>query len=253
MEHNHPGGNRYSVPLRALTPGTRDADTEGMLDPTQHVAEIVLDHPETAAVFQRLTIDFCCHGNRPLADAAESAGYNAAAIVRELEVAIAARAKASADPRELSTPKLIDHIITRHHEYLRGALPTIVSLAAKVASVHGLREPALYELAAAVRELSDALIPHLDEEETTLFPALRAATPDRDAIASMLAAMEDEHVAVGELLGRIRTLANDFIEPAWACRTYRTLFSELVRLEADTLHHVHLENHVLVPRFGAAS
>jgi regulator of cell morphogenesis and NO signaling len=224
-----------------------------MLDNTKPLAQIVLDHPETAAVFQRLALDFCCHGHLRLDEACASAGYNEIAILRELEAAIEARAKAAADPRSLTTPEIIRHIITEHHGYLRGALPTVVSLAVKVAAVHGLRNPQLYDLSMAVRGLSEALLPHIDEEEALLFPAMQAVAPDRAAIAGMLASMETEHEAVGALLAEVRRAASDYLEPEWACRTYRTLFAELVRLEADTLRHVHLENHVLAPRFGGVS
>lgn len=225
-----------------------------MLDTTQPLAQIVLDHPETAAVFQRLTLDFCCHGQQRLDEACANAGYNELAILRELEAAIDAHASATADPRSMATPQLIRHIITEHHGYLREALPRVVSLATKVAAVHGLRDPQLYELSTAVRELSEALLPHLDDEEMLLFPAMQAVAPDHAALADMLASMEAEHEAVGALLAEIRRAASDYLEPEWACHTYRTLFAELVRLEADTLRHVHLENHVLAPRFqGVAS
>jgi regulator of cell morphogenesis and NO signaling len=41
------------------------------------------------------------------------------------------------------------------------------------------------------------------------------------------------------------------LPPEWACTSYRTLLSELAALEGDVLRHVHLENHVLMPRFAA--
>jgi regulator of cell morphogenesis and NO signaling len=224
-----------------------------MPDANQPVAQIVLDHPETATIFQRLTIDFCCHGHQRLEDACAESGYDANAVLRELEAAIAARSRPVDDPRALSTPALIEYIVTKHHAYLRTALPTVIGLATKVATVHGMRDARLYELASMVRELSDALLPHLDEEETTVFPAMQAERPDVAAIANILSEVENEHEQVGALLASIRSAANDYIEPAWACTTYRRLFSELVRLEADTLRHVHLENHVLAPRFGGVS
>jgi regulator of cell morphogenesis and NO signaling len=224
-----------------------------MIDPNQQVAQIVIEHPETATIFQRLTIDFCCHGHKRLDEACAEVGYNAIAVLRELDAAISARARKADDPRGLSTPALLQYIVTKHHDYLRTALPTVVSLASKVAAVHGMRDARLYDLASAVRELSDAMLPHIDEEEAVLFPAMRAEPPDRMAITGMLEAIESEHQEVGVLLATIREAANDYVEPEWACRTYRTLFSELVRLEADTLRHVHLENHVLAPRFGGVS
>jgi regulator of cell morphogenesis and NO signaling len=224
-----------------------------MPDTNQPVAQIVLDHPETATIFQRLTIDFCCHGHQRLEEACAESGYDANAVLRELEAAISARKGPAVDPRTLTTPALIDHIVNTHHRYLRSALPTVVSLANKVATVHGMRDARLYALASAVREIAEALLPHLDEEEATVFPAMQADRPDHAAIANILSEVESEHEQVGALLVSIRAAANDYIEPEWACSTYRRLFSELVRLEADTLRHVHLENHVLAPRFGGVS
>ena len=51
-------------------------------------------------------------------------------------------------------------------------------------------------------------------------------------------------------LARIRLLADDFIVPDWACKSYRLMLNELLTLEEDTMRHVHLENHVLMPRFA---
>ena len=64
--------------------------------------------------------------------------------------------------------------------------------------------------------------------------------------------MHEEHLAVGKVLGRLRTAADDFRLPDWACNSYRALFSELEQLEGDVLRHIHLENHVLRPRLASA-
>jgi regulator of cell morphogenesis and NO signaling len=58
---------------------------------------------------------------------------------------------------------------------------------------------------------------------------------------------------VGDLLGTIRKLTAGFTIPEWGCNTYRVLMAELEALEADILRHVHLETHVLAPRFAAAA
>ena len=52
-------------------------------------------------------------------------------------------------------------------------------------------------------------------------------------------------------LSVMRSIADDYVAPEWACNSYRTLMTELAHLEADTLRHVHVENHVLLPRFSA--
>lgn len=221
-----------------------------MLDPHRTFASLVLDHPETARVLARHRLDYCCKGHVPLAEAL--AERDAAAIVAEIERAIRERReRPGIDLRIVPTEILIRHIEDTHHAYLRQALPFLVPLAQKVARVHGPGEPRLVELRELVIALGDALEPHLVEEEQELFPAMLAG--DRaDVVARGLATMRAEHEAVGALLHRVRAVTGDFALPGTACNSYRTLFSELETLEADVLTHVHLENHVLAPRFGSA-
>jgi regulator of cell morphogenesis and NO signaling len=224
---------------------------EGMLDLHTTVARAVLDHSECAAVFQRHRIDYCCKGSRSIAAAAEERGIDQAVLMTELRRAIAERRDdQDVDPGLLPTPSLIAYIIGKHHDYLRKALPFVHGLGAKVARVHGEREPRLVELATVVAELCDALMPHLDMEEQVLFPALMARSPHPALVATELGAMHDDHLAVGALLSRLRDVTDDFRLPAEACTSYRTLFGELEVLEGDILRHVHLENHVLMPRFA---
>jgi regulator of cell morphogenesis and NO signaling len=220
-----------------------------MLDPNQTVAQIVLDHSATAAVFQQNKIDFCCRGDQSLAEACARRTLDVETIRRQLEEAIASRTGSDLDPRALSTADLTRFIVGKHHDYLRRTLPVVRGLATKVARVHGEREPRLRDLERVVLELDETLIPHLDDEERHLFPAMAAPEPDLAGLAPQLATMQAEHVAVGALLAEMRALADEYAPPDWACRSFRALFSELSALETDTLHHVALENHVLAPRF----
>ncbi|HEX7601852.1 MAG TPA: iron-sulfur cluster repair di-iron protein [Polyangiaceae bacterium] len=218
------------------------------------VAQIVLDHSECAAVFQKHRIDYCCRGKASLESAAAEQGLDVTQLLAELELAIAARqGAAEADPRKLSTTALVAHIVAHHHAYLRHALPFVEPLAAKVARVHGDHNGKLVALERIVRELSDTLAPHLDWEEGVLFPALFARDGDRAVIDQAFGSMQEEHLAVGTLLAELRLAAEDFKLPDWACTSYRTLFSELETLEGDVLRHVHLENHVLGPRFTSGA
>ena len=218
-----------------------------MLDPTTPVATIVLDHSECAPVFARHHIDYCCKGQRPLAEACRSAGLDVDAVVGELETAISRRSKPPIDPRELSTRDLIFKAIAPHHQYLHRTMPFLRTLSVKVGRVHGDKEPSLRLVAEIVDKLVEMLDAHLREEEHTLFPALIAG---RAAEARpLLADMRREHEEVGVMLAELRQAAADYVPPPWACNSYRTLMSELAVLEADTLEHVHLENYALLPRF----
>jgi regulator of cell morphogenesis and NO signaling len=226
------------------------------LRPTQTVATVVLDHSECAPIFQRHRIDYCCRGEVSIEEAARERGLDLDALMRELDQAITERRGVQpASMTELSTEALVKHIVGTHHAYLRKALPFVRVLATKVARVHGDHNPKLRDLDEAVDELTEALLPHLDEEEQSLFPALQAGEqgPVLDTVMdTMLDAMMDDHLAVAALLERIRNATDDFALPEWACGSYRTLFGELQALERDTFTHVHLENHVLKPRFEQA-
>jgi regulator of cell morphogenesis and NO signaling len=219
----------------------------------QTVANLVLEHSECAQVFKRHHIDFCCRGDMSIEEAAKQKGLDVTQLVDELALAIAQRLGEQGDPRLLTTRELVTYIVSRHHEYLREVLPFVRGLASKVSSVHGEHNPKLRDLHTAVYELDAALIPHLDEEEQALFPALTATQPDMERVRPQLADMMHEHLAVASLLERIQAATDNFTLPDWACNSYRTLFAELQQLQDDVFTHVHLENHVLKPRFVARS
>jgi regulator of cell morphogenesis and NO signaling len=225
-----------------------------MFDHNWPVATIVLDHPACAPVLQRHRIDFCCAGELTLEAACAARGLDPAAVLGELRTAIAettnARSRSPADLRELPTPALLTRIVDTHHAYLRRVFPTLAMLAGKVARVHGAREPRLTALASAVDELVGVLGPHLDHEEQVLFPSLldgRTAAPET---AVALEDMARDHHAVALLLDRIHDGSDGFSAPTWACNSYRALVDQLRDLDGDIRQHVHLENHVLRPRFA---
>ena len=225
-----------------------------MLDPAIHVASLVLDHSECAPVLARHRIDYCCKGQRPLVDACRDLGLDIGRIIAELETAIARRVKPAAepaDPRSMPTRTLIVKDIAPHHQYLHRTLPFLQTLATKVARVHGDREPSLREVSQIVDLLVETLRAHLAEEENVLFPALLDGRITE--VEAMLRAMRQEHEQVGKMLWQLRTAAAEYVAPDWACNSYRTLMNELAVLEADTLEHVHVENHVLLPRFLPSS
>lgn len=242
---------RSDPPRCGLAPSL--LSTHGMLSLDTPVAELVLDHSELAAVFDRHRIDYCCKGNRSLRTACEERGIDPARVVDDCALAMRRREPPADDPRGLSTADLITKVIAHHHRYLHRTLPFLLQLANKVARVHGDRQPSLRVLADNVEELVTVLEAHLDDEERNLFPALLDSPQATASTVAALAAMRGEHEEVGAMLEVLRRIADDYAPPEWACNSYRTLLAELAHLEADTLRHVHLENHVLLPRFVPAA
>ncbi|MEO8801007.1 MAG: iron-sulfur cluster repair di-iron protein [Polyangiaceae bacterium] len=221
-----------------------------IVDRSANVAQIALDHPLTMPVFHAHRIDYCCRGGVSVEEACAGKDIDAEALFAELDAAVQVKTEPTEDPREMPTGKLVEHLVNTHHAYLRKALPFAEQLANKVARVHGQHNPKLPELAKIVCELREAFEPHLDDEEKSLFPSLVSGTLDPQRIAPELQAMHEDHLKVGDMLATIRELSDEYATPDWACGSYRALMNELRSIEIDTLRHVHLENHVLMPRFA---
>lgn len=219
------------------------------IKPEQTVASVVRKNSECAEIFQKYHIDYCCRGNMSLKEAAEKNNVNLSILIQELvEVILNRNSSPVNDPANLSTPALISHIILIHHEFLRKALPLVVKLSAKVSGKHGQRDLNLVELDRTVQNLANHLLPHLDKEEKSLFPAVLSGNIDKKIIDKLFLEMILEHEEVADMLFSINKLTNDFVPPDNACNSYRTLFSELKYIENDTFRHVYLENHILKPR-----
>ncbi len=155
--------------------------------------------------------------------------------------------------------RLIDHILTVHHAYVRSALPAIARHLAKLVDVHGGRHPELPRVAAAFDEMGGDLRQHMMKEERVLFPYIRELASASGAsrpspfgtVANPIRMMEREHREAGDEMRLMRELTGGFTVPADGCATYRVCFDELAAFERDLHRHVHLENNVLFPKAAA--
>jgi regulator of cell morphogenesis and NO signaling len=216
---------------------------------TRSLADIVSSNPAVAPVLDRLGLDYCCHGERSLADACTEAGLD----VDDVTAAIAeVHERADTAWASMDVVELVDHIVGIHHAFLHDELPLVDELARKVRDVHRERHPELDEVASIVSELRADLEPHLLKEERVLFPAIRALAEGRrdfpfGSIGNPIRMMLAEHDRAGELLARLRVVTAEYAVPADACASYASLYSRLAVLELDTHLHVHKENHALFP------
>jgi regulator of cell morphogenesis and NO signaling len=222
--------------------------TQSGVDATQTLASLVAEAAQRSTVFERLGLDYCCHGQRSLADACAAAGVDVERVAAEL----AAIAPVELGPVPVEPSALADHIEARHHGYLHSELPGLSALSAKVAAAHGHRHPELARVHELVTELRAELEPHLAREERVLFPAIRALDRGQrgfpfGTVRNPVRMMMIEHDRAGELLGDLRAATSGYAAPADACASYRALYGRLRHLEADTHLHIHLENNVLFP------
>jgi regulator of cell morphogenesis and NO signaling len=215
------------------------------------IAEIAAALPSSVRVFQRHDIDFCCGGKKPIGDVCRERGLRFETIAGEVQAAVAGQSAPDRDWTREALSTLIRHILTTYHEPLRKELPRLGAMAAKVAAVHGEKDPRLTRVSTAVSELSADLHAHMVKEELVLFPvieALEAGVGSPLRVDSPISVMEHEHDHAGALLSELRDITSGYEPPAWGCSTLRALYHGLSELEAAMHVHVHLENNVLFPR-----
>lgn len=219
------------------------------------VGAIVRDHPSLSRLFEKSKIDYCCGGQKTLAEACEYRGIDPHLFLSELEDSVATETIPEVNLAELSLTEIVDHIERIHHAYLHTELPRLEKMVAKVAAVHGEKEPRLAQIKDIFLALSTELTPHLMKEEQVLFPMIRQLeSSDRlpefhcGSLANPVHQLESEHDEAGVALAQLRQLTDDYSPPEWACNTYRAMLDALLIFEQDLHQHIHKENNVLFPR-----
>jgi regulator of cell morphogenesis and NO signaling len=221
------------------------------------LGDLVTERAQTAIVFERFGLDYCCRGRQTLADAARARGVPATDVLDAL-----GDLPDDADddvPVTADLDVLTRHIVDRHHAYIRSTSPVVSAWLDKLVDRHGDWHPELVRVRATFQRLADELFMHMGKEENILFPYIDAMAASKRAggsvprgpfgtVANPVRVMEDDHTFAAELAEELRALTHDFTAPDDACRTYRLCYDELARFVLDLHRHVHLENHVVFPR-----
>jgi regulator of cell morphogenesis and NO signaling len=230
------------------------------LTTTKMVRDYAIETPQTIPVFEKLGIDFCCGGNRPLGEACTAASLDLDQVLQSLETAIAEPVRPS--DRELksgSLAELISHIVRTHHAYVRTQIPEVERLLDKVHSKHGENHPELTTIHSTFHALAQELTMHMMKEENVLFPYIERMEeavlqhepilpPPFGTVANPVRMMEHEHQDAGVALKTLRATSQDYTPPEDACTSFRALYTALANFEKDLHQHIHLENNVLFPR-----
>ena len=214
---------------------------------------------KTAAIFKRYRIDFCCNGNRTIADVTQSKGIDEEKLLSELNEVMAEKVQGEIDFKSFPIDLLADYVEKTHHRYIEQRIPEITPFLSKVARVHGANHPELLEVEQLFTETAQDLAAHVKKEELMLFPYIRQMVKSsmgnkvrpKTALGSAteyIEQMEEEHDAEGERFRRISELTDNYTPPADACRTYMVTFDMLKEFEEDLHRHIHLENNILFPK-----
>jgi regulator of cell morphogenesis and NO signaling len=230
-----------------------------MINTEKSVRDIALEQPTSIRVFERLGIDYCCGGRKPLAEACSDRNLEISDVVVALDYASQLPAPAGTDWTQTSLGQLIRHIESTHHEYVKNELPRLAMLAQKVVNRHGDTQVHLPVLKNILAQLDEELIHHLGKEEHILFPYITKLEEAQvsgsevphgcfGTVTHPIAMMISEHDAAGELLAQIEKLTSNFTTPEGACPTYLAFYTGLKEFQQDLHQHIHLENNILFPR-----
>src|SRR5215813_9122455 len=90
---------------------------------TRTVRDLALEIPGATRVFEKAGIDYCCGGQRSLADACTSAGVTIEEMMNSLELARSSQPLAQeVNFQNGSLAELIDHIVAKHHVFTKTEL-----------------------------------------------------------------------------------------------------------------------------------
>lgn len=229
-----------------------------MIGSASTLRSIALEKPATIRVFERFHLDYCCGGNRPLAEACAEKGIAMEDVVAALAEATGSKADEQ-DLAQATLTALMRHIVQTHHAYIRSELPQLQSMAERVAEKHGPTHPECTSVQRNLAQLADELMLHLNKEERILFPYIEDLERSHNqdgapcsacfgSVENPIQAMIQEHESAATLLGEMRAATHGFVPWPGACPTTVGLYYGLDAFERDLHRHVHLENNLLFPR-----
>lgn len=222
------------------------------------VAELVTQNIETAHIFKKYGIDFCCGGGQSIAKACAKKKVDFATLEAELLRAGEPDEK-DYNYNQWDLDILTNHIIEVHHTYVEENIPLLLQYTDKVARVHGHHRSEVREIRELFQKVALELGPHLKKEELILFPFIKKLArakkynqilprPHFSTVENPIRMMEAEHEDSGELLRKIAMLSDDYTPPEEACNTFRAMYAKLEEFEQDLHLHIHLENNILFPK-----
>ncbi len=224
------------------------------------IGELVAQDYRTASIFKNQGIDFCCNGNRTIADACEKKKIDSSPLIETLQQTVKQNGNTVAtDYNAWPLDLLADYIEKKHHRYVEQKIQEITPFLHKVARVHGDRHPELPEVEQLFNESAGELTMHMKKEELVLFPIIRKMVKAQDAgepmsrpafgtVQNPIAMMHHEHDTEGERFRKISQLTQNYTPPPDSCNTYRVTFALLKEFEEDLHMHIHLENNILFPK-----
>lgn len=229
-----------------------------MINAKQTVGEIASRQPSTIEVFERLGIQYCCHGDETVEATCKYLELPVSGVLSELNRVADANRTVKAPWADPILEVLMGQLLRTRTVVIQRDLPRIQLLAGIVTSCHLREHPNAIQVAHLAGTLAHEVSSHFAEEAQTLFPKIRelelayvdgsSQKGQLDGVRSDLARMTHEHGSVGDLLSRIQDLTEDYDSTVTTCASYQEICQRLKELDGEVRQEVHLENNVLFNR-----
>ena len=99
-----------------------------MINTGMTVREVAMELPQSTRLFEKLRIDYCCGGHRPLAEACASGGVDVGDVMEMLAGVTQSEDDDAVDFQNASLPELITHILDTHHVFTKSEMERLQSL-----------------------------------------------------------------------------------------------------------------------------
>lgn len=206
------------------------------------VAAVLQMFPQAADVLEDAGIQFCCHGARPLNEAAESAGYRVDELIALIEAKPLQPDVVDWSQRPL--PDLTEYLAADHKDLALRRIPRMREIVEREIAMHP-HVPRLRRIRTLLTDLSSMLTTHMAHEERDLFPWIASAERQGVRVIRFGQRVLREHVEHRVVCERLRTM----MELSARLQLQNgDLFRELQDFSRPIHLHIHLENNVLYPR-----
>jgi regulator of cell morphogenesis and NO signaling len=224
--------------------------------------QIVVESPPMIGVLEKYRLDYCWAGDKSLEAAVGKAGIPLETVLSDMRLALTEFNAEQADWNSAGLDALMQHIVVRHHAYIRNELPLMEGLVALVRETRGRSDAnTLAPLEKVFRFFKRELENHLRREEEVLFPLIRQLEMASKSgaelprfpfgpIANPIGIMEEDHDAERRQMQKMLVFTGNYTGPAETANVFHALFERLEALESDMRLHVHLEDYILFPRAG---
>ncbi len=227
---------------------------------TIKIGDLVSEDFRRADAFKKFNIDFCCGGDKTVAQACDELTVDLNELILELQRVEQTGATSSlSNVNEWDMGFIRDYINNVHHSFIRNNVDLIRGYITKTASVHGESNPEVVEVNDLYENLTDDIATHLNKEEEVLFPAIDILTGSNqdpkdsayfESMQRTVGELKEEHIEVGDILGQMAKLTNNYTPPQDACNTYSIAYMKLKEFSEDLQQHIHLENNILFPKMA---